>query len=40
MSATIFTCAMLLPDGWTPPLSLKQRKPRNRSSLFGYWYLP
>lgn len=40
MSATLFTCAMLLPDGWVPPQSLKQRKPRHRSSLFGYWYLP
>jgi hypothetical protein len=40
MSATLFTCAMLLPDGWVPPQSLRMRKPRHRSSLFGYWYLP
>ncbi len=40
MSSTIFNCAMFLPDGWTPPASLKQRKPRHRDSLFGFWYLP
>lgn len=40
MSATTFCCGMLLPDGWTPPASLKQRRPRNKDSLFGYWYLP
>ncbi|MFZ4763838.1 MAG: glycoside hydrolase family 9 protein [Roseimicrobium sp.] len=40
MASTIFCCAMLLPDGWTPPDSLKQRRPRHKDSLFGYWYLP
>ena len=40
MAATSFCCAMLLPDHYTPPLSLKQRRPRHKDSLFGYWYLP
>ena len=40
MAATSFCCAMLLPDNWTPSQALKQRRPRNKDSLFGYWYLP
>lgn len=40
MSSTIFTTAMLLPDGWLPSEDLKQKKPRKPESLFGYWYLP
>jgi len=40
VSATIFSCAMLAPDGWTPSTALKERKPRNKKSLYGYWYLP
>ncbi len=40
VAATSFCCAMLLPDHWTPPTALKQRHPRHKDSLFGYWYLP
>lgn len=40
MSAVLFNCAMLLPDGWQPSAALKNRKPRHKDSLFGYWLLP
>lgn len=40
MSAVLFNCAMLLPDGWQPSTALKNRKPRHKDSLFGYWLLP
>ncbi|MCX7049295.1 MAG: glycoside hydrolase family 9 protein [Candidatus Sumerlaeota bacterium] len=40
MASTIFTCAMLMDDGWTPGNDLKRRNPRREELLFGYWYLP
>lgn len=40
MASTIFTCAMLMPDGWMPGAELKARRPRRGELLFGYWYLP
>ena len=40
MASTIFTCALLLPDGWKPDEGLKQRGPRRDEALFGYYYLP
>ncbi|MGB2820236.1 MAG: glycoside hydrolase family 9 protein [Phycisphaerae bacterium] len=40
LASTIFTCAMLMPDGWVPPEALKRRRPRRDELLFGYWYLP
>ncbi|MBE7466948.1 MAG: glycoside hydrolase family 9 protein [Planctomycetes bacterium] len=40
MSSTIFTCAMLLPEGWKPSEDLKKRGPRPEECLFGYYYLP
>lgn len=40
MSSTIFCSALLLPEGWEPPASLRDRGPRSKPSLYGYWYLP
>lgn len=40
VSATLFSCAMLAPEGYQPPASLKERRPRHKSLLYGYWYLP
>lgn len=40
MASTIFTFAMLTPDGWMPSEALKARKPRRDELLFGYWFLP
>lgn len=40
MSSTIFCGALLAPDGWQPPESLKQRAPRPADRLYGRWYLP
>ena len=40
MAATLFNCAMLLPDDWMPSAELKARGPRADEALFGYYYLP
>jgi len=40
MAPTIYTCAMLMPEGWAPDEALKRRRPRRDELLFGYWYLP
>ena len=40
MASTIFTCAMLMPEGWKPSDQLKSRPPRRDDLLFGYWFLP
>lgn len=39
-SSTMFTAAMLMPEGWMPSEELKKRKPRQEASLFGLYYLP
>lgn len=40
MAATIYTTAMLLPEGWLPNEELLHRQPRQEDVLFGQWYLP
>ena len=40
MSSTIFCSALLLPEGWESPAWLRDRGPRSKPSLYGYWYLP
>jgi hypothetical protein len=40
ISATLFSCAMLAPEGYVPPVALQERKPRHKNLLYGYWYLP
>jgi endoglucanase len=40
MASTIFTCALLMSEGWAPTDELKRRQPRAEEWLFGYWYLP
>jgi len=37
---SLFTFAMLMPEGWMPSDALKRRRPRRDDLVFGYWYLP
>ncbi len=40
MSSMMFTTAMLIPNDWMPNEKLRNKKPTEKSRLFGYWYLP
>ncbi len=39
-SSLIFTAACLMPTGWMPSEQLKNKEPREKEFLYGYWYLP
>lgn len=40
MASNLFVYGYLMNDNWMPSERLKNRKPREDSLLFGYWYLP
>jgi endoglucanase len=40
VSSTILTTGMLIAPGWMPDAALRQREPRPRERLYGYWYVP
>ena len=40
VAGTLFSAAMLVPDGWMPSAELKQREPRPDAEVYGYYTLP